>query len=1165
MAITKADILAYNPSFTDADWAKVSQDYDGLGFRFVVTRHNPDFSLHGGDPLRTQSYLFDAAKSNTIVRVTNNAGTLEIDKLPEESTVTYAALDWVRITTVSGAMATVNPVIEYNYPDGWNIYYVDTSNLIHQLHSNDVYPTSFTEVTRYDNTSVFTDIIMIAATQGHVYALQSRMGDNPVGSGFSGHVYALWCCYLTTAPVQTSLVLSEPPDSIAVTWYADEQVDSRRNPYASVDSNAVRHCLAMCTPFPSSMLYRTNPDGTPYRTEQKAGGIVTFIITPLGVHGATQPIVSDEFIVEGFDKVTTIRYRKTVHITRTFGSYPTAPSTNNSLQDTLVIVTTGQDGDENGSDFSYSYPALYYYTSRDGRFWSQSRVVPLPTGSVLDNWTYGAKIIDVSTYLYLVGSFKSGFSKITTEFGRAHPDYSFDLTPYIESINSSFSDIKQSSFTVMNSQNVISNSLVGQAGVLELATYLRLTSNHTYILLSVEDIDSINPVQERPDEMLTITTRNRMAWPSDRVEAIDTFMFDNQIVGRDTFDEINTQVSANSGMSHTAGVDGSFATSGSRLKVTSDRKKALAWNTFDTNIANGFIAAGGRFGDTVADGHDVASQYLGVAFRGIDKDNYWFVRIKRSTQAVQIGYVVGAVEYVVHSSLIDSGTILWNIINSNLQDIYIGADFNHASVSALVGLWTGDAVNNRLWPSVYGPVYISKFLDGTKQLPLMGYVGVTALGYSTEDSNTTPIDPGTILPPIIDPYPPGGDTIITPTSTTVPTKIVVLASDQVYRAQSLVLTGGTTTPVWESCGLTPVGDCISIVADPWSYKRYIVLTTTHIYICNDLWAATPTWTSYTCHFPAGTYSGFNISNISGSVNRNGYFCWMSVVDTPFVDPGYWGTCAYFNYTTDYFATTHTTVYCGDIRGGTKVFSIQVGCHNRLTSGSGGPAIGNVYIGGVAGIVPGGTLPGGPWKNMAIKKSDNWGASWTQESINGMDYGQYASNISIPFMLTSTIANSADAQVSIIGVDVPSAGPTGYFNMDGSTPRLIGSASGNDNAMSNWDRSEAINYFTLDGRRVAVMTADHGAFVSDNTGGSWTAYSLTRRIISGSQPHAHGINGFPTNYNFFVAWMQFNIYVTTDMFTTTQDLWPSLASYTGTNPAVRVVMADLSSFYSTPVI
>ncbi|HLY25747.1 MAG TPA: hypothetical protein VKQ72_05365, partial [Aggregatilineales bacterium] len=92
-----------------------------------------------------------------------------------------------------------------------------------------------------------------------------------------------------------------------------------------------------------------------------------------------------------------------------------------------------------------------------------------------------------------------------------------------------------------------------------------------------------------------------------------------------------------------------------------------------------------------------------------------------------------------------------------------------------------------------------------------------------------------------------------------------------------------------------LGTAVKLVSDPWNTNQVLLIGSSGILYCSDITVANPTWQTAVSAAVGETY----IADMKGSLTSQNYFCWLShkvVSGTDYV---------LYNYTTDFFATTHS--------------------------------------------------------------------------------------------------------------------------------------------------------------------------------------------------------------------------------------------------------------------
>jgi hypothetical protein len=326
------------------------------------------------------------------------------------------------------------------------------------------------------------------------------------------------------------------------------------------------------------------------------------------------------------------------------------------------------------------------------------------------------------------------------------------------------------------------------------------------------------------------------------------------------------------------------------------------------------------------------------------------------------------------------------------------------------------------------------------------------------------------------------------------------------------------------------------ILDPYNYDRLIVLCENGIIACDDIRAVTPTWSTV---YTPDTLT-YNLAwVIRGSNTREGYFCWSGYAIGA-------GNYYRFFYTTDNFATVNMVTIDAGMSADSMCYASVTAC-GSFVLGS-GIAMGSYNSGGTGHI----------WVNSGyhqnIWHSDDWGQTWTDTTLTGMG------PIDLPFTKSDGSANTTNDDLT-------------YYYVDslGDPFQMFVDATEYDDAGAGYDiinSAQGFNSYTLNGGTKAAIawqldTPSSANFwrTTDN-GVTWTRTTDTLLWDGSTDPLLAGINGWPTNPNFYIAFGTGFIAYTNDGGASWTDLYADLQpliSGVDTSEIVTAI-ADLSFVY-----
>lgn len=904
------------------------------------------------------------------------------------------------------------------------------------------------------------------------------------------------------------------------------------------DSNTdLRHILTLSVHTPSIYVYRT-VSGVPVKTVQLTGGLISFIVRP--PNSGRLPQISYYYPIDLSDDFS-IQNRVTCHLT------PSSSIFDTSNHDTLFAIAYGQNGDVNAADASYAYPVIAYYSSRDGKHWSQDSLVECSdVGGTLPDFSNGVQIVSYSANVYLLTSNGLIASPGCLEWNNPDDNETVDLTDFIAEYSSSFNDARQTNLLVVNRDGALNDTILLSGISCTLVTKFG-SVNHKF-QVSIEDIDSIQPSRELPRETLNISARDRTAWITDKSQSEAAVMWDNQIIGRDNYIDIGGV--QNSGLSHTATVKGTFTTDSNQLRAISNFVECIFFNTYKAAVRDGSVSAVFSLPNPTGPNPDATSTdsptYAGVVFRAIDKDNLWACRYNYWTDKIEL------IERRAGADTVRLSITPQSAYSTRGQSgglfIAIKVEFKGARIriyestnyySGVGGIFNG--VDYR-----YDDTYIIP--EDTTSTPawLEGYVGGISSGYSDVDvASDTPPDPTSIVFT--------GSIWGTEDSYEPASGYTVGYSGQVYKG-----TGWPSSPAFTSLGVSSLirSACMppgadwsgfdsprKIMTDPFNYKSLIVLGTQGIYWTDDATVGSPTWNYVTPTLPPpydGVFSPV-FTDIAGSVNRQNFFIWTLAF--PFHDAS---NPLYIQWTDDKFATIHTVLvsatgayYFNGAAWYMRMICIQQWCFNHGTTGV-------FYIQTGTGASLGG-----------LARTNDWGQTWT--IIDPQTGSQGGGAMSLGFSKIGggnndgDEASRLDALVQFMGDDGTGGSVTHQYNQYGVDIAAHGRTTIDVQAIEYGRQLGpcAINTFTLDSKH-ANFAGFNGILITQDGGATYQAKPAP---LAGTSVQWNGINGWPTNPNWLIYWVGQTLAISSDR----GDTWTDIGASVGPE-RMACAIADFSLIY-----
>lgn len=746
---------------SESDFNSIAADDKNFVKAIEIARYNPVFTYHSnGGRAHDLPFSTRVFHGHGIVRAYLLSGQVYAEFLPTENVDQTILGSWT--TPVLLGNSTVPPVVCYKRGYAYTVGFVDSSGYIKTCGSNN--GSTWSSPAQLYSTSVSNvEWLSWGATTETMYVVKNETGNRHI------------LCVTSTGIYDSEVYWPFPLSGFDCELFYDESsfpASAVANSWPGVGSPghndaSVRHCLVFQSNLPSTYTYK-NVNGSPVKTTQDSGGLMSFVVSPAGEGGRFQYQFTPYNAVETFDLQTPAQFRRGAHI-----------STSNSLvqpindNDILYASCMGADGDSNTEGTGYSYNAMYYYTSRNGRDWSQCQLIMTcvdtsTNAPINNNWLiYDHALIKSGKYLYIIGSSSCGRSLLPAAWGTdLHPALKLDVSALVTDYSSNASDVRQTSVTLSNHNNALGSFFMNNPGRYVLYTKIGAVRGGVpyYFNVSYEFIDTIQPDRERPGNHVKITARDVMSLLTDRVENINSLQYDSQLVGRDTF--TNANGTENTGLAHTAVQTGTWATIDNKLRLRSAFKEGIAFNTFKTSVANGSASAMIEIIDptlhTAPDGSTATSSNAptaaGVIFHAADKDNFWRAQYNWWTNHVELVYRSAGVDSVMAYTNPDSNTNFSGIAHADETTqhlihrggvIGIRVEFRYSLVRVYLAFC--NQVTSTVVP-YYGvliPVLTYVCPASTLTLAALGsgYVGMYSIGYSDLDTGDGEVPPVIIVPP----------------------------------------------------------------------------------------------------------------------------------------------------------------------------------------------------------------------------------------------------------------------------------------------------------------------------------------------------------------------------------------------------------------------------------
>lgn len=1035
-------------SLTTDEYGKLLAATTGFQNQVIIYRQNPNFDTEMPAVAHTITIPFSADAGAGVLRAYNSSGSVSVEYF-NGSTWASAIL-----LTSSGKSGIAPKVVAV--ATGWDVYLIKSDNKIYVYHSTDA--ASWDGGTQWSTVTVAGATFMSFADGGIplVYVFLSDSG---------GHIAAI----SPTVSYDTGIYWANGvTDFDAIDFQGSDDDTTGIHSYTKL-----RHCIVMACQTPALSTYTTDLSGSPIAAPVLTGGLVSFVIHPPNEGRPIQ--VSRTYPVDVYDRGLTFQNRATSRLSSTSSVFN---PTNN--RDTIWLTSAGSDGDViNINDQAYYYDAVFYYSSRDGVHWSQNKIIP---NSQIDFNHLPTVLLKVGTFLYMVCVSRIWRSKGCYEFYNPHADLTLDISRRIQSYSSSIADARQSNIVLDNTDNKLWQSFLGQPGVFTVIAKIGL-EGHAKVQVSTEEVDSIQPHQERPQEQVRITCRDRTSWITDRIQSAQAEYWDSQVAGLDQFRNVNG--ANDTGLAHSDVVKGSFTTSIKpfTLSLQDNYQEGISFNTFKSNIVDGREMTIFTLPNPTGHGGSSASDsptYAGLVFRAQDKDNMWIVRYNWWTNVIELLERRAGVDTikVSHAPTTEFLASAHNVLPAGLMVDVRGGRVRVYESTSYFGPYSAH----------YKPSFAYYIAKGTDPAPtfLQGYFGEIACGFSDQVStdSTTPVDP---------PVPPdgtGGGDYGTPDTGFHPTRYYLYSSSgRVLRGAGSVgspaytdISPSPTVKATLASGLTSPEFCPDMIFNPFHLHEAILLGP-HNMLRGTNMDATPSYTNLGIHPPSGYYWGGNtgIGGFAGrqgqivfNINVEGYFGWLEI---PYNPSDY---CQYA-YTHDNFATVQRT-NLGLYPSYGSLITVTLGQHASAWTNI------PVFV----------SASGYNQRKFSTDGGQTFAYNTTSHADPDGDLRQ-GGLTNLPYTLGHGVANTSNTGL----LDFLGVSPRYYYFIDIDNDAVIIPGMACDSPYS-------INTLTVDGNYVVLMDP-YKFIVSSDGGANW-----------GVSNHPNFRNewavcGWPTNPNFFIAW------------------------------------------------
>lgn len=535
----------------------------------------------------------------------------------------------------------------------------------------------------------------------------------------------------------------------------------------------------------------------------------------------------DHYDIDVVDELTAYRFRDRIKLTQ--------------FSDRLALTCYSSDGTQ-----LFPYTMYRIYTTKDGVYWSKGNALPLPD----DVGSSGAKLCQLGDYVYAVEKSRAYKSLMTMYLGYS-PSVCQLVIPHrrISQMSLSEGEMMQGSIVFSNEDGWLDNDTIispQNRTVLVFRMGYWVNGENFQVQTNMAEIDTYDKSHSLPRKLVKVTFRDFLAWMTDINSAERPYYWDSQLLGGDNF--IDTTNDKYGGLRHLEPQAGSFTSEGSNLNLTSNNEEGVGFSTFSLYLWNGITQSQFTL-STVGN-----SEYGGITFRSIDKDNFWHASYLQSDDKIRLEERSGGAETLKAQS----SALSWASTPETPR--WIQVEFRYAHI---VVRYSTDGIT---WTDCIDYLMDIVSSDLTPDLALVstankerGYVGFLGRGYAPPDVETWPADPPPYEdppyypsePPYFPPYDPSypgpyTGSVYVPGSTTGtagtglhttgnPKKaIVVTHSGDVYRTTNLDANEGTCD--WELAFKVPHYTTY-YKKDPKVPKRRWFGTEEGLYYCSNMWAS----------------------------------------------------------------------------------------------------------------------------------------------------------------------------------------------------------------------------------------------------------------------------------------------------------------------------------------
>ena len=458
-------------------------------------------------------------------------------------------------------------------------------------------------------------------------------------------------------------------------------------------ATSTRDVIVMSAQTPGNVAVETDLSGNVINRVEPAGGILSFTYK--------DNWWSDHTAIDVLDNISShSRMRSNVRVSNLNGVlFATSFSINGTVE--------------------YPFAAYRIYTSKDGIHWSFGRITPF---AVNPN-RYGIKMQALDDFIYCVDA-KSVYRSDSTLFsGHSSPAVQMDISEYVTSLSMEWNQQTSVSFDILKGDGYEDNDIITMDNIVafELRTgYKDEDGDSVLVDNAIVIADTIEDAEEAPDKQVSVSCRDIASYMLSSTQAEESKYWEANVIGPDNYTD-NTETGYG-GLRHTATQYGTWETEDNILQISDKNKEALAFSTYSIDIWNG--------------SHQVEfklslvgkSEYAGIVYRAVDKDNLWHATYKSGADRIRLYQRIAGED----TQVAQSGLMNWDTVNT----------WRHMMVKFYYG-------HVRVYSSEDGVTWeeqIEYFVEGQGQAGTTssllsiekGYVGQIGYGYAPQKQYVEP-------------------------------------------------------------------------------------------------------------------------------------------------------------------------------------------------------------------------------------------------------------------------------------------------------------------------------------------------------------------------------------------------------------------------------------------